>query len=289
MDATALAAIIIGFGSTLAAMALPLKYPTAPRWVLEGSWWGGLSLIFVGLFYLLTGHPLGDLGGAVIAAFDWFSNLVVELQRLPGFWIVIAFAGGVAADRWLYPLSRTKRASTGSQVKEWLTPHQAIEEFVSPGLLVQSRRTGARARELRDRVKLLEINLQDAQETEREALQIQFDAMLEECRDMEYLAASRLADVMDNLYDQLKLGRLVGKGYKVKNGNVKKQITYINADYWKLSYVGIDLLNIETGVASNMLRTYQNVLIGKNDGLPDLGDFEAKGVRFLPASQSRNL
>ena len=53
IDTTAIAAIIIGLGGTVAAMALPLRYPRLPTWAVELSWWGGLLLMAAGFSYLL--------------------------------------------------------------------------------------------------------------------------------------------------------------------------------------------------------------------------------------------
>jgi hypothetical protein len=271
MDRTAIAAIIIGFGATIAAMVFPTKYPDAPKWAVNLSWWGGLFFIVAGIAYQITEHPLSDLKEASIAAVTWFFNQLVALQRLSGFWIAVAFVCGIAAHRWLLPLLKTKLANrtAGPHVEEWLTPHQAIEKFINPEMLSQSRRAAARARELRDNVKLLETKLQNAKETEKAKLRVQLDALLEECISMEYLAAHRRSDVMNDLYQQLRSrGRLVAKGYEVKGGKVKKRETYIPEHYWGIVYPDNSNLNIETGTYSNMLGAYQNVLIGKKNATP---------------------
>jgi hypothetical protein len=54
MDGPAIAAILIGLGATVAAMAMPFQYPNAPGWAIELAWWGGLALIAIGFLYLLV-------------------------------------------------------------------------------------------------------------------------------------------------------------------------------------------------------------------------------------------
>src|SRR5712671_5677918 len=91
IDTTAIAAIIIGLGGSVAAMVYPVKYPNAPKWAVDLSWWGGLFLVLAGVLYLLVEH-IDDLGHATVAAFGWLFGHLVALQRLPGFWLVVMFA-----------------------------------------------------------------------------------------------------------------------------------------------------------------------------------------------------
>src|SRR5262249_16859111 len=56
LDVTAVAGIVIGIGAAASAMALPLKYPNAPKSVLEASWWGGISLIAAGAAWVAVEH-----------------------------------------------------------------------------------------------------------------------------------------------------------------------------------------------------------------------------------------
>jgi hypothetical protein len=136
MDRTAVASIVIGLGATVAAMVFPTKYPKTPKWAIEVTWYGGLFLVIASVAYLISEHPFRDLGGAAIAAFEWFSAYLIAVQRLPGFWLVIVFAAGMAANHWGTPLILTwwRRGNVDRNplVTTWLTPLQAAERFVDP-------------------------------------------------------------------------------------------------------------------------------------------------------------
>src|SRR5712691_6608443 len=107
MDRTAIASIIIGLGATVAAMVFPSKYPNAPKWAVNITWWGGLALILGGTLYLITEHPISDLGRVLIATFGRFTDHLIAIQRIPGFWIAIAFVTGLAVHRWGIPFFLT--------------------------------------------------------------------------------------------------------------------------------------------------------------------------------------
>src|SRR5258708_578526 len=92
MDKTAIAAIVIGLGATVAAMVFPARHPNAPKWAVELSWWGGISLVLGGTLYLLYDFGVEQLSklqpshlivtGSIGAALF----LVVALGRLAWRW-----------------------------------------------------------------------------------------------------------------------------------------------------------------------------------------------------------
>lgn len=254
----AVAAIVIGIGSSLAAMALPLKYPNAPRWVLESSWWGGVLLIAVGLLSLAT-----DPVQLAIDAFDWLWALALEIQALPGFWLVIVFAAGLTARRWFMPFWRFVwiREQAIPQVKEWLTPNQAIEAFVNPEILSKHRVAETKFKSLKETIDEMEAEKAVSDGPKREVIEDQVMRLKADLDTLEYLTSHRKSDVMENLYEQLREGVLVGKGIIHRFG--KPRPSYIKANYWKVYFYHGEFLDVETATAFNLLDTYSNVLIGK--------------------------
>lgn len=280
MDRTAIASIVIGVGATIAAMVFPTKYPSAPKWAVNVSWWGGLFFIATGTAYLITEHPLSDLSGAVLGALNWLYGYVVAVQELPGFWIAVAFASGIITHKKVVPAwrERRERRNPPPLVSEWLSPAIAVERFVGSDLLGKSRKAEADARGLREIAEKVAADLEHAPELEKHALRTRLDAALDVCTDKEYMAKHRRIDVMNDLYRKLKSGELVAKGYRVKwNDQLKKEPSYIETLYWGGMWRLTDLedyrhladqddvLDIETGRAWNLMGSYQRVLIGRNE------------------------
>lgn len=92
---TAVAAIIIGLGATVAAMVFPSLYPKAPRWTIHLSWWGGIFLMIVGVLMLVTDITGEDISNTISAAYsrssqapgsmtpkNYYSPLVLLSNRL---------------------------------------------------------------------------------------------------------------------------------------------------------------------------------------------------------------
>jgi hypothetical protein len=258
IDTTAIAAIIIGLGGTAAAMVYPVKYPEAPKWAVNLSWWGGLLLVLAGVLYLIAEY-IGDIGGATVVAFDWFFGHLVTLQRLPGFWLVVMFFGGLAVGVWLVPLARNKIKEGwmgGPIVKTWLTPLEAIETFVSPDLLIEDRKA-------RDRVEMLSKKISDL--GQNPAAGVLLEDAVTQFNDATLVAKHRHSDVMEILISQLGNGKLVAKGFKIKNGKIENHDTYIKIAFWRIHMLGRDWLNPEKQTASGFFGNYCNVSIGKNE------------------------
>jgi hypothetical protein len=266
MDRTAVATIVIGLGSTVAAMFFPTQYPTAPTWLVRLGWWGGLLLIAVGILFLAIEHPISDLATAIAAVSEWVWGSLVAAQELPGFWTAVGFAGGLAAYRWFLPLWRTRSVRQPSpQVKEWLTPHQAIEAFVPPALLSERRTAQARAKELRERLDLAENKVESTEDGDKLRFAIELQGLQAHYDNTVYIYSHRCADVIENFYDQLRSGHLVAKGDQVKQRKVVKSDKFIDASYWKVSHADRDILDLDTRRASTVLGTYENIMIGKNE------------------------
>jgi hypothetical protein len=271
MDRTAIAAIIIGLGATVAAMVMPLKYPKAPKWAIDLSWWGGLSLIVAGGLYLVTEFTVSDLGSPLAAAFDQASGYIAALLRLPIFWVVVAFAGGIAAHRWFPSLWKTLPAirPAGPRVTEWLTPVQAVERFVDPELLSKDQLAQDKASQFREKAESLETELAGAVDPEKAVtLRDHLASTIKERDDADYIAKRRRTDVIDYLKPLFKSGRIVGKGRKMKKKKghfIAEQETLIPANFWTITVENEDVLRLEKGIAWGYLGVYRDVLIGKNE------------------------
>jgi hypothetical protein len=199
IDTTAIAAIIIGLGGTAAAMVYPVKYPQAPKWAINLSWWGGLLLVLAGVIYLIVEH-ISDLGLATVAAFDWFFSHLVVLQRLPGFWLAAMFSGGLAVGVWFVPFARNKIKEGwigGPIIKTWLTPLEAIETFVGPDLLIEDRRA-------RDRVEMLSKKISDLKIEQNHTGGALLEDAVIQFNDATLVATHRHSAVMNALIGQLK-------------------------------------------------------------------------------------
>lgn len=256
--------LVLGVGGTIVS-AFALSNPWRFRLVVGFAVVGAIGLILTIATYEATPGVvhLSDLWRWLwVMLLDY----AVAIQRLPGFWIVMAFVGGVAVHHWL-PLLKAKLVSqpAGPQVKEWLSPKQAIEQFVSPELISKQRTAEKKASELRETIRLMEAELQGTKDAKREIIRSQINGLVEECNNLDYLSSHRRKDVFDNFYDQLISGFLVGKGRKVNSGNPQEKETYIKPHYWKIGFADDTILDLETGRFYNVIYTYQNVSIGKNE------------------------
>jgi hypothetical protein len=270
VDTTAIAAIVIGLGGTVAAMVYPLKYPNASKWAVNLSWWGGLSLVLAGVLYLLSEHA-SELGHIAVEASVWGWSYLVALQRLPGFWIAVAFVAGLASYRWLPLLWKKLPVVTKPipQVAEWFSSIQAADKFVDRKLLLEDRLAVARAHQLREKAGLLEAGLRRGLEPERApALREQLESALKESDDAEYAAKRRRTDVVECLRGMLRTGVLVAKGRKlkmIKGEAVAEPEDYIAATFWAIIIDGIDSLDFSKNVAHGGYphQVFRDVMIGK--------------------------
>lgn len=241
MDRTAVGSIVIGLGATIAAMVFPTKYKNAPRWAVDVAWWGGNALILIGAIYLVAEHPLNDIGSVIAVSSTWFFDKLVAIQRLPGFWIIVAFVGGIIVHRWGIPFTKQRllpRISRHPVIPEamWLSPAKAVETFVNPDLLSRKRK----------------------------AEKIVANAGGEELNMAEYTLRHAREDVLENLYDQLSSGRLMAKGKMVLGDKISAHESLIGPQHWRLRYAGRDLLDLDTGETINMLARFKNVMIAEN-------------------------
>jgi hypothetical protein len=86
---------------------------------------GVLGLVLTIVTYEETaGVPhLGD-------AWKWLVSLAMSLQRLPGFWLIVMFGGGVAIGAWIPRiLKKIKSPRRRANVTAWFSPLEAIEKF----------------------------------------------------------------------------------------------------------------------------------------------------------------
>jgi hypothetical protein len=271
MDRTAIAAIVIGFGATVAAMVMPQKYPNAPKFAIELSWWGGIVLIVVGGLFLLTDITVSDVIQSITTACNWLYHYLVALVKYPAFWIVMAFVGGIAAHRWLPMLWKKFRTyqPAGSLVTEWFSPMQAAEKFVSSEFISNDRLAHERAKELQGKVRLLEAQLEARPELNDDAaFRDRMATAIRERDDSGYLAKQRRTDVVDKLSALLTSGFLIGKGCKsIRKGGswVKGKETNIPTNFWNIIISKTDVLDLTKRHAIGYLGFYEDVLIGKDE------------------------
>jgi hypothetical protein len=148
----------------------------------------------------------------------------------------------MAIDRWLLPLWRSiwRRQPAIPQVKEWLSPKQAIEAFVSPDLLSKHRVTETKFKSLKEQMSTLEAEMAASDGSKREVIEDQLRALKDEVNTIEYLNLHRMSDVMEDLYEKLRKGILVGKGVNVEFGRPCQR--YIKPYFWKIYFsVGVFL------------------------------------------------
>jgi len=212
IDTTAIAAIVIGLGGTVAAMVYPIKYPGEQKWAVNLSWWGGLFFVLSGVIYLVTEH----LGGAIVATLGLFLGYIIALLHMTAFWLVMVFAAGMAAHRWGLPLILTWRIQAQVDrspiVTTWQTPLQAAERFVDPDLFSKYRTAQENAKSLAEKVKLLEVELAGAVESEIiSVLKKHLTDATGARDDADYVAQRRRADVVESLRVALKSQILVAK------------------------------------------------------------------------------
>lgn len=254
MDRTAIAAIIIGFGATVAAMVMPQKFPQAPKWAVDLSWWGGLFLIVAGAVVLLTEFTFADLGAAAHEWSGWIWRHLIWLLGLTAFWVVSAFVAGIAVHRWHTTLWKAlpRLRKAGPQVPKWFTPLEAVERFVQAEMVAADRAAQERVKQLHEAVQLEET-----------------PELRERLSEAEYVAARRRTDLIDTLRIMLKMGLLVGKGRKlvVKRRELvfEKEETVIPMIFWSLHITKTDVLNLDLQKAIGELGQYNDVLIGKDE------------------------
>jgi hypothetical protein len=228
MDRTAIAAIVIGFGATVAAMVFPSRHPNAKKWSIHLSWWGGIFLVVVGSLMLATDVTTRDILEFVATTYAQCAQLATVALRNPLSWIVLAFLAGVAVQRWI-PMLWKKLSSAQArsrQVTEWLSLMQAAERFVDPELMERDRKTRDKAQ--------------------------QFAQGTQEREDADYLAKHRREDVTGCLRDLLKNEKLVAKGCQLKiiNGStVVQPESAITNPFWGITVVGMDCLVLEKNEA----------------------------------------
>jgi hypothetical protein len=275
MDRTAIAAIVIGLGGTVAAMVYPVKYPNAPKWAVNLSWWGGWFLVFAGVIYLMTEH----VGSAIIATLGWFWGYIIALLHMTAFWFVMVFAAGMAAHRWSIPLILTWWTQAQAQaqvyrtpiVTTWQTPLQAAERFVDPDLFSKYRTAEENAKSLAEKVKLLEAELSGTVESEIiSVLKEQLTGAAGARDDADYVARRRRADVVECLRGALKSQILVAKGCKVvrkKTGEIIKEKEQYLPNDWGIIINGVDAIDLNTAVVQNGFphKVYSDVLIGRDE------------------------
>jgi hypothetical protein len=244
MDRTAIASIIIGFGATVAAMVMPQKYPTAPKTMVDISWWGGIFLIIVGVLMLATDVATRNILEFVATAYAQCSRLATVALRNPLSWVALAFLAGVAVQRWI-PLLWKKLPSAQApsrQVTEWLSLMQAAERFVDPGLMERDQKARNKAQ--------------------------QFEQGTQEREDADYLAKHRREDVTGCLRDLLKNEKLVAKGCRLKivsGSTVVQAESAITNPFWGIVVGGMDCLVLEKNeaVGGYPPTRFINVVIGK--------------------------
>jgi len=135
----------------------------------------------------------------------------------PLFWIVVAFAAGLAARHWFSSIRKIPLAirPSGPRVVEWLTPTQAAERFAPKELLSKDRLANERVNQLRDKVRSLEELLEKSDEDHAAQVRDQLKVSVMERDDAIYVAKRRRTDMIDSLRIALALGLLVGKGQKI--------------------------------------------------------------------------
>ena len=271
MDRTAIAAIIIGLGGTVAAMVYPVKYPEAPKWAVNLNWWGGLFLVFAGVIYLMTEH----VGSAIIATLGWFWGYIIALLHMTAFWLVMVFAAGMAAHRWSIPLILTwwtqAQVDRSPIVTTWQTPLQVAERFVDPDVFSKYRTAQENAKSPAAKVKLLEAELSGTVESEIiSELKEQLTGAARARDDADYVARRRHADVVEYLRGALKSQILVAKGCKVvrrKTGEIIKEKEQYLPNDWGITIAGVDVIDLNTAIVQNGFpqNVHRDVLIGRDE------------------------
>jgi hypothetical protein len=244
MDRTAIASIIIGCGATVAAMVMPQKYPSAPKTMVDLSWWGGIFLMVVGVLMLATDVTTRDILEFVVTAYTQCSRQATVALRNPLSWIVLAFLAGIAVQRWIPMLWKKMPLAhaPSRQVTEWLSLMQAAERFVDPEFMARDRKAREKAQ--------------------------QFEQGTQEREDADYLAKHRREDVTGCLRGLLKNERLVAKGCQLKiiNGStVVQPESAITNPFWGIIVGGMDCLVLEKNeaVGGFPATRFINVVIGK--------------------------
>jgi hypothetical protein len=271
MDRTAIAAIIIGFGATIAAMVFPTRHPNARKWAVNLSWWGGILLVIAGSLVLVTEITARDLYEWAIVSYEELLGLTISAIHLPAVWITLAFAAGAAANRWgpAFWKQWLKHRRKGPRVLEWLSPAEAVARFVAKDLVARDRLAQEGTTQLKQRIQNLEEN-PDQSATLAEARK--------ELEEAEYLAKRRRTDVIERLLVTLKMGLLVGKGYPMKRKKgvwVRDEVmTTIPAGFWKITIDNVDILNVEAAKAVGYLGVYLGVVIGRDEDHKELQKHE---------------
>ena len=180
---------------------------------------------FLGAAYLVTEHPLSDLAGVAVTIGQSFVDSAKTVQRLPGFWLAVAFLVGMAVSQWLIPFIRERRAQPVNDiltVGEWYPPHEAVQRFANPTLLERQTQAHSLLGELSD-------------SDPKRAL-------------AEYLVERIKADILDDVQDQLTNRLLIAKGFPVKRGKTLPFEKQIDFYFWKLKVVGMPLSSISVQV-----------------------------------------
>jgi len=270
MDRTGIAAIIIGFGATVAAMVMPQKYPQAPKWAVELSWWGGVILIVAGCIILFTEFTVADLGEALHAWSDWIWNYAVWLAQLPASWVVAAFLTGVAVHRWHGPVLKAMRrvSPAAARVENWYAPAQAAERFVKAEVVAADRAAQEKVKQIREEVERIETSIEGELEPENALIQEQLATEKSNLDDALYVASRRRTDLVEHLRITLKMGLLVGKGRKLvkRRGNwISENEAFMPLLFWGYLLADTDVLDLEKQTATSVLGCCDEVFIGRDE------------------------
>ncbi|MGH6726283.1 MAG: hypothetical protein ACREB8_07045 [Pseudolabrys sp.] len=249
MDRTAIASVIVGLGGAIAAMVFPTKYPRTPKLIINGIWWVGIVLIVFGTTYLFSEHPISDLRTMAKNTIAWLFGHVVTVQRLPGFWLVIAFLIGIAANKYVFPYIKKliRRRNKDLHAGEWFPPREAIQRFINPALLSRQKQARSFLAEL-------------SADSEKRPL-------------AEYIVTCSDADVINNLYDQIGAGYLIAKGFPVRKGKTQPVERLIDYTFWKLRVVG-RMLDLDTGEGCNLFEHFRNITIARAAAPPSHGSLD---------------
>jgi hypothetical protein len=241
--------LAIGVGGAIVT-AITLSNPAWRfRCVVGFGTMGVLGLVLTIVTYEETaGVPhLGD-------AWRWLVSLAVSLQRLPGFWLIVMFGGGVAIGAWIPRIH--KKITTPrrrANVTAWFSPLEAIEKFTDPELLSKYNRAREREENLKKKVEAL-----------KDASRSELDEAVSQFNDATFVAERRHQEVIEGIIRQLVYGKLIAKGFKqLADGTIEGHETHIT--YWIIKNPNKVPLNFETRIADGYAGTFHNVSIGKNE------------------------
>ena len=223
----------------------------------------GFTLLGLVGFVLIILNYWQSHGGSTEAVFAVLGNVTFSILQNPTFQIAAAFSAGVIVT--LIVIRNPFR--TKIVVRKWLTPREAVQEFVDPQILLECQRANERLSELRQAALAAEAEYQREHS---------FDSLIDPGvgqkknnairarNDAEFVALRQRAAVMENLRSQLGSGQLVAKGYEVKKGVLSDQENYILPVFWRIVISGRNLLNLEKENVEGPYQSYQAISIGKN-------------------------